>query len=129
MPARTRTLASVPAPAPGKMAEKVRETVDKLDLQPEDVGIVAVAMEYAAAIDRAAAIAAAAAKIPFDPDTAEEVKKLRARVSQQVTVGDLGPKLLAALDALGATPKARASVGKPRPSSAKSRLNAMREGA
>lgn len=107
---------------------KVRETLDALELQPEDVGIAELAVEYAAAMDRAAAIAAAAAKIPYDEDTAEEVKKLRARVSQQVTVSDLGPKLLATLDALGATPKARASAGKPNPAGTTSKLTALRSG-
>ena len=111
------------------LAAKVAETLGALTLQPEDSALAAVAMEYARTIDRAAAIAARAAKLPPDPDIAEELANLRKRVSAQVTMSDLGPKLVAALDALTATPKARAAQGKPAGGNGPSRLAAMRSGA
>lgn len=131
MAGRSRKLASVPDEAPAndrKLTPAVEETLEKLTLQPEDAALARLVLSYARTIDQAAAIAAHAAKIPFDPDTADEVKRLASRVSAQVTMSDLGPKLLAALDALGASPKARAAVGKPAPSGSASKLNAMRGG-
>jgi len=130
MAGRSRKLAAVPDEPVGndrKMAPAVEETLASLELRPEDAGLARLAMSYARTIDRAEAIAAQAAKLPFDPDTAEAVEQLRKRVSAQVTMADLGPKLLAALDALGATPKARKDAGKTPSSSAKSRLAALRE--
>lgn len=113
-----------------KMLPAVEETLANVEIRPEDAGLARLALQYARTIDQAAAIAAQAAKIPFDPDTEEELKKLRNRVSAQVTMSDLGPKLLAALDALGATPKARAANAKPgaAPTSAGGRLAALRGG-
>ncbi|MCF7548911.1 hypothetical protein [Pseudonocardia sp. WMMC193] len=110
----------------GGLAAEVRATLEHLDLQPQDQALAAVAVRYGETIDRAAAIAAQAARIPYDPDTAEEVKKLASRVSGQVTMADLGPKLLAALDALGATPKARAAVGQTPAPSGPSKLSQLR---
>ncbi|MGE3414184.1 MAG: hypothetical protein AB7L91_18420 [Dehalococcoidia bacterium] len=127
-PRNRRKIAAVPDVPAGGLARDVQETVEKLALQPEDVAVAAVAVKYAETIDRAAAIAAQAARIPFSEDTAEEVKRLAARVSAHSTMADIGPKLLAALDALGATPKARAAAGKPAPTGGKSRLTALREG-
>jgi hypothetical protein len=95
-----------------KLTPAVEETLSQLELAPEDVGIARLAVGYARTIDQAAAIAAQAQRIPFDPDTADEVKRLAARVSAHATMADLGPKLLATLDALGATPKARAVTAK-----------------
>lgn len=122
---RSRSRA-VPAAPPGKLAEKVRETLGQLSLQPEDAAVQALAVEYAETIDRAAELAEKAAEIPYDPDTAQMVARLKQRVDAHVVMADLGPKLLAALDALGATPKARAATGKPAPPSGPSRLAALR---
>lgn len=110
------------------MVGKVRETLDNLQIQPEDAGIAALAVEYADTIDRAADLAEAAANIPYDPDTAQMVARLKQRVEAHVVMAELGPKLLAALDALGATPKARAMAGKPPPAGQKSKLTALRDG-
>jgi hypothetical protein len=124
---RGRKLAAVPdEKTSGPMLAGVRETLDRLDLKPEDAALKVLAAEYAATMDRAAAIAARLAKLPPDPDFAEELQRLRQRVSAQVTVSDLGPKLLAALDALGATPKARSTAGKPAPAGQKSKLTGLR---
>lgn len=131
MPPRTRRSLSVVGDGEQDargLAEKVRETLEKLEIRPEDAALAALTVEYARTIDQAKVIAARAAKVPYDPDTAEELANLRKRVSAQVTMADLGPKLLAALDALGATPKARASAGKPSPAGARSKLAALRDG-
>jgi hypothetical protein len=129
VPARTRKprLAAVPAPALGKVAQSVAETLEKLDLQPEDVAIAQLSREYAATIDNAATLAKAAADLPYDPDTAVMVARLKTRVEAHVVVVEVGPKLLAALDALGATPKSRQLAGKPAPAGGKSALTALRE--
>lgn len=132
MPPRKRSLAAVKddaAPSKGGLAEKVQATLDKLELRPEDAALAALALEYGRTIDRAAIIAAQASKIAFDPDSAEEVARLRAKVSAHATMSDVGPKLLAALDALGATPKARAQSPKAPNKRAGSSLQAMRSGA
>ena len=111
MPPRGRKLASVPDESTvGTMLAGVRETVGKLELRPEDAAVRVLAEEYAATMDRAASIAARLAKLPPDPDFVEELTRLRQRVSAQVTMSDLGPKLLATLDALGATPDERDHV-------------------
>lgn len=131
MPGRSRKLAAVPAETASterKLVPAVEETLSNLVLDPGDAALSRLAMQYARTIDQAAAIAAQAARIPFDPDSAEAVEQLRKRVSAQVTMSDLGPKLLAALDALGATPKARASSSKPQAAGGKSKLAALRAG-
>lgn len=110
MPARK---AATTEPDDRKILPAVEETLRHVVLAPEDAAIARLARGYAWTIDTAAAIAAQADRIAFDPDTADEVKKLRAKVSAHTTMADLGPKLQACLDALGATPKARAAAGKP----------------
>lgn len=131
MPGRSRKLAAVPEDSAGderKLTPAVEESLGKLVLAPEDAALARLALTYARVMDGAAAIAAQAARIPFDPDSAEAVEQLRKRVSAQVTASDLGPKLLAALDALGATPKARSSASKPPTAGGKSKLAALRQG-
>jgi hypothetical protein len=68
------------------IAPAVHEAIGQLPLRPEDHAAATLAQRYAAAIDDA-----------DDP---------------QATLDALGPKLLATLDALGATPKARAQIMK-----------------
>lgn len=118
----------VPSPPVGEMTGKTRETIGHLQLQPEDAGIAALALRYAETIDHAADLAEAAANVPYDPDTAQQVARLRQRVEAHIVMIDLGPKLQAALDALGATPKARALTGKLAPAGSKSKLTALRDG-
>ncbi len=79
----------------------VHTSVDALHTGPEDVAVVRLALLYAAAIDSNDEQAAYAA------------------------LNDMGPKLLSALDALGATPKSR-GARKPPASRAQSRLEALR---
>jgi hypothetical protein len=64
----------------------VADTIDQLTLQPEDHAAAQLATRYAAAIDAA-------------EDT-------------RAALDHLGPKLLAVLEQLGATPKARATLTK-----------------
>lgn len=109
------------------MTAAVRDSLATLELRPEDAAIKALAVQYAETIDRAAELAELAADVPYDPDTAAQVARLRQRVEAHVVMVEVGPKLQAALDALGATPKARAAVAKPKPpGAAASRLTALR---
>jgi hypothetical protein len=48
----------------------------------------------------------------------EEVTALRAKLAARTAVADLGPKLLAALSEVGATPRARAQIAKMTPQGA-----------
>lgn len=64
----------------------VQATINALQTAPEDTGAVKLAHSYAKAIDEA-------------EDRAEALERL-------------GPKLLACLESLGATPKARAAIRK-----------------
>src|SRR5262245_61273110 len=80
----------------------VEETIEALTLQPEDKAAVQLARKYATAIDEA------------DPeDRAEVLEKL-------------GPKMLTALESLGATPAARAKLKGGAPTRAQNRLEAIR---
>lgn len=128
-PSRSRRPKAVPdlPPGPDPLAVSVRQAVGELDLRPEDVAVAALAVEYAETIDRAAVLAQLAADVPYDDDTAAMVSRLKQRVDAHAVMADVGPKLLAALDALGATPKARAAAGRPAPAAGKSRLAAFRE--
>lgn len=78
------------------LAYAVAATLNDLTLSPEDRGVARLAALYADQIDG-------------DPSQIEA----------------LGPKLLTALEALGASPRARAAIRKP-PSSAVGRLEAIR---
>jgi hypothetical protein len=116
------------SPGTSGLGPKVAETLDALDLRPEDAAVAQLVREYAAQVDKAAVIAAQLAKLPASPDFEEELGRLRARVSAHTTLIDLGPKIQAALIELGATPKARAAL----PSSTKrapGKLHSMRGGA
>lgn len=124
-----RRLRAVNGAIPGEMAEKVAETLENLELRPEDAGLRALALRYAVTIDEARQLAEEAAALPYDEDTVAMVARLKTRVDAHTVMVDVGPKLLAALDALGATPKARSATGKPQPSGS-SALAALRsEGA
>jgi hypothetical protein len=113
----------------GALADHVRSTIEVLDLGPEDVALAQLAIRYAETIDRAAAIAAQANRLAkADETVAEEVRKLAARVQAHVAMADIGPKLLAALESLGASPKARAGLGKATRKATGGTLRALRGG-
>lgn len=89
----------------------VRDTIVGLDkeITPADAGAVRLAQRYAAAMDDAARVAAELDAIdPLDEDDAARIARLAAKVTVQAVLETLGPKLLAVLEQLGATPKARA---------------------
>jgi len=91
-------------PADDLIGPAVAETINALQLAPEDAAAVQLARRYAAILDDAFALD-------------DEVR----------TWGDLGPKLLSVLESLGATPKARAAALKGGASRVESRLAAIRE--
>lgn len=75
-----------PRRAGGQLSSAVATTLDALTLTPADTAAAELVRKYAAAIDR----------LPAD-----DVPRL---------IGQIGPSLLRALEALGATPAARASI-------------------
>ena len=80
------------------LAAVVDTSIKALTLQPEDAAVVRLARQYAAAIDA-------------DPDTLDA----------------MGPKLLAALTALGASPAGRIRLKGGEPTRAESRLSVLRQ--
>lgn len=76
-------------PADRLLAPAVADTIAALTVAPEDAGAVQLARRYAAAIDQA-------------DEPADALERL-------------GPKLLAVLESLGATPKGRAALRKEAP--------------
>jgi hypothetical protein len=102
---------SVEVDGDGSLLEAVTESLRALTPKPEDAALHALAREYAEAIDSAIEIADAAALIELeDEDQAKRLAALLRRVERQAVLADLGPKLQAALDALGASPKSRAAM-------------------
>lgn len=115
------------------IAPAVEATISACQLQDADAALAKLARRYAAAIDRAAELAADADTVsdrldPGDATGRQQLTLLAAKVEDQAVLASLGPRLLAALTALGATPAARArrrSGGGDR--AAPSRLQALRE--
>jgi hypothetical protein len=102
-----------------------------LELSAEDSGVSRLVELYARQLDQAAGAAAQADKVlrmvdPEDVDLHELVSALKAKLAARVAVENLGPKLLAALDSIGATPKARAAVSKGGASRGPSKLASLR---
>jgi hypothetical protein len=94
------------------LVPKVEATLGALELAPADAALVRLVRDYAAAIDKAAELAAdvEAAEGTLDPDDIigrRQLAELARKVERQAVLATLGPKLLAALEALGATPAAR----------------------
>ena len=94
------------------LAPAVAASVNALQLTDDrDATVVRLAERYAAQLDRAAELAAKADAIELDPDDRDGqllLATLAAQVQAQQALATLGPKLLAALQALQATPAARA---------------------
>lgn len=118
--------------AAGLIAPKVRESLEELTLSGEDAAVSKLAELYAKELDAASGLAAKADAIlkgvtrTGDLELIEAVTALRNRVTAKATLENLGPKLLAALESLGATPKARAAAGKARAGGGGGRLQALR---
>lgn len=113
-------------------AQAVTDTTSALTLEPADAAAVRLTGTYAAALDQAKAVEAQADRVlrrakAEDPELVDEVQALRAKLSAQVTVATIGPKLLDVLTALGATPAARAKTTKAEPATkAASNLGRLR---
>lgn len=112
MPGRRRALRS----ADELVAPAVAETLATLTLAEPDAGAAQLARRYAAAIDNAADIAEqlrqAVEDVDGDAPIRQRIQALAVRVDAHQVLVDLGPKLLTALEALGATPRARALTAK-----------------
>lgn len=77
-------------------------------LRPEDAAAAKLAKRYARLIDTAAELAFGLEDLATEhPDHEAMVEALLAKIHGSLTLDRLGPKLLAALDAIGATPKSR----------------------
>ncbi len=101
------------------LAPAVQKAINALTVAPEDAGAVQLAHSYARLIDDAAPLAKyhdplrkiAAGLDPDDSAAADAFNKIRTALSEHSVASDLGPKLLATLTALGATPASRAAKG------------------
>jgi hypothetical protein len=85
----------------------------------QDRAVLDLALSYARLIDGAAptatlakALDTIAPHIPADPQTADAWRKITAALAAHSVASDLGPKLLATLDSLLLTPRARAAAKK-----------------
>lgn len=101
------------------LAYSVRQAVKAAGGDPRDQATVALALRYAALIDNAAPAAKYAAalrwlaRVPVDDPAAEGLREIIVvALSAHTVASDLGPKLLAALDALILSPRARAAAKK-----------------
>jgi hypothetical protein len=126
-----RTLACIGANA-GKVADmrdvekllapSVAATINALDLEDTDRAAAKLSETYAAAIDAAQAAETWAdsvlRKVDKDTDLYDEVRALKLKLSARAALSDYGPKLLAVMVELGATPKAQAAIGKTKPATA-----------
>lgn len=98
-----------------------------LDDNPRDAAARRLADRYAAQIDDAAQIAADLAEVAAeDDDQARQIAALTRRVQAHAVLAELGPRLLAVLESLGATPKGRAQLGKAPAAAGSGKLAAMR---
>lgn len=93
----------------------VATTIGALTLTPADAAVVHLAATYAKALDRAAGTEVAADRVlrrvdAEDIELQELVTALRQKLTAQTALATIGPKLLDALTALGAHPKARAAA-------------------
>ncbi|MCI0687235.1 MAG: hypothetical protein L0Y54_08370 [Sporichthyaceae bacterium] len=99
----------------------------KSKLSAEDCAAAQLATRYAAVIDEAATLAAIMQDIPRDGEhIARLLAALEAKVDAQAVLAELGPKLLAVLESLGATPKGRAALKRGEVTGGTSRLQALR---
>lgn len=99
-------------PADDLISPVVAEALSNLpDLTPADTAARHLAGRYAAAIDQASGVDVDRIGDALDPDDMtgrQMLARLARQVEAQAVLGELGPKLLAVLEALGATPRARA---------------------
>lgn len=119
-------------PADHLIAPAVAETIEALDTTKADAGAVRLAKRYARDLDDAAVISATLTKalrdlLALNPDLHDRFLTLATRIEETAVLASIGPKLLAALESLGATPAARARLtGGGAPGGGDSRLQQMR---
>lgn len=102
------------------LAADLADALEAATLRPEDGATQALAIKYATLIDEAAPAAKYANALAWltgqqaadDDARARYVDIIRAALAEHSVMSDLGPKLLAALDALGMSPRARAALQK-----------------
>lgn len=123
----------------GPMLRAVAAAMRDAGLKPEDAGAKALARRYAALIDDATPLAKYDAPLRelrlavsecSDPEEAgKQLAKIEAALSAHSVASDLGPKLLAALTALGMTAAGRDTKGGAgvRPAAAKTKLDELRQ--
>jgi hypothetical protein len=106
-------------PHPESLSAAVDQTIAALAIDPRDQAIAQLARMYAKRIDQARASSSAADRVlravqtAGDEDLAEMVSGLKAKLSEAVTLKDLGNRLEATLSALHATAAARSKAGTP----------------
>lgn len=100
----------------GEQGSALDQALTGAKVQPEDASAVRLARQYAYLIDRAAPAAKYAKALEWLGDVADgdegakHAETIRTALSEHTVASDLGPKLLAALTALGMTPAARAAL-------------------
>lgn len=110
----------------GPVAEALEKALASLPaVAVQDAALRALARRYACDIDEAALVALDAQRCvedlmrhrqgPIDPALLDRIRRVHTRIEQTTVLGLLGPKLNAALNDLGMTPKARSAVGTPPP--------------
>jgi hypothetical protein len=119
-------------PAEELLAPVVEESIAALSIKPEDAAVVRLARRYAATIDAGRELAALIGRAwdelePDDQDGRKRLAVIEAQLADRAVMADLGPKLLAALAALGATPAARLKAKGGEPARGPSRLQILRE--
>ena len=101
------------------LEDHVRESLASVQILPEDQGTAALALLLAGLID--AATMASKYRRPMEtiwasmgrePDEVDAYHKIQDALAAHSVASDLGPKLLAALAALGMTPASRTNIGK-----------------
>lgn len=102
-------------PADRLLTPAVAETIKALDTADVDAGAVRLAVRYAHDLDEAAVISASLTKAlreleELSPTLHDKFLTLAVRIEETTVLGNLGPKLLAALEQLAATPAARAKL-------------------
>jgi hypothetical protein len=117
------------------MLEQLNEALDAVKIEPKDRPTAALARYYAELLDNAAPAAKytkalrwlAAGASQDDEKSGDYADLIMTALSEHTTASDLGPKLLAALTALGMTPAA-AGIAIPKPGAApQSPLDELRQ--
>jgi len=118
-------------PDRGRMAQAVADALDAATGDDRDGAAAALATRYAELIDEAQRVADRLDEVAAELDGTDDplydvVHRLRAKVDAQAVASDLGPKLLAALTALGLTVAGRQGVTKGGASGGTGRADARR---